>query len=164
MNEGIRWVIVGALLTLAVGCAGPTSAIQLGYADDESEPDVILGTMENRIVQLTTNIERLGKQIAALTQAPDTTNPVLRELRALDLAGWQLHQQQWILQRAHLLFTKEQLRRALETPPDKPQLLAQWTKQEQQYQTALEDLRQQRYALEQKYFQSEAQMIEQYLR
>lgn len=161
MNEGIRWVIVGTLLALAVGCAGPTSAI---IQEEGSELDVILGTLENRIAQLTTNIERLGQQITALKQAPDTADPVLRELRALDLAGWQLHQQQWVLQREHLLFTKEHLRRALETPQDRPQLLAQWTKQAQQYQTALEELRQQRYALELKYFQNEARMIEQYLR
>ncbi|MDE3052044.1 MAG: hypothetical protein KGJ48_19340, partial [Nitrospirota bacterium] len=118
----------------------------------------------NRILQLNTNIERLGKQMIALKQLPDTPDPALRELRELDLTGWELHQKQWMLQREHFLFTREQLQRVRETPEKKPQLLAQWTTQLQQYQAALAGLRQQRHSLEEKYFQVEAQVVEQYLR
>jgi prefoldin subunit 5 len=160
MNEGIWGTIVGTLLILAVGCAAPAHTVR----EESSELDVFLETLENRIGQLTTNIERLGKQMTMLQQAPDTLEPLLRELRALDLAGWHLHQQQWMLQRAHLLVAKQQLRRARETPQAKPQLLAQWTQEVQQYQTALEELHQQRHGLEHKYFEREAQVVDQYLR
>jgi prefoldin subunit 5 len=160
MTEGIRGAMVGTWLILAVGCAAPVPTLP----EEGSELDVFLETLENRITQLTTNIERLGKQMTALKQAPDTLDPVLRELRALDLAGWQLHQQQWMLQRAYLLMARQQVRQGRETPQDKPRLLAQWTQQVQQYEAALEDLHQQRHGLEHKYFQIEARVVEQYLR
>lgn len=38
------------------------------------------------------------------TQSADPVVGMLQELRALDLAGWELHRQQWILQRDHLMF------------------------------------------------------------
>ena len=159
MNERIWGAIVGILLLLAAGCLAPVSSMH----EEGNELDVIVKTLDNRILQVTTNIERLGKQMTVLNQAPDTADPVLRELHRLDLDGWQLHQQQWILQREHLLVTKEQLRRVQEAPEEKLLLMAQWTKQRQQYETVLEGLRQQRLALERKYFQTETQLVERYL-
>ena len=160
MKQPIAGAIIGSLLILVASCAGQKDTMH----QDGSELDVILETLDNRILQLNTNIERLGKQMIALKQLPDTPDPALRELRELDLAGWQLHQKQWMLQREHFLFTREQLQRVRETPEKKPQLLAQWTTQQQQYQAALAGLRQQRHSLEEKYFQVEAQVVEQYLR
>ncbi len=160
MKQAMTSAMIGSLLILAASCAGHEST----RPQDGSELDVMLETLDNRILQLNTNIERLGKQMIALKQLPDTPDPALRELRDLDLVGWQLHKKQWMLQRDHFLFTREQLHRVLETPEKKPQLLAQWTTQLQQYQAALADLRQQRHSLEEKYFQVEAQVVEQYLR
>ncbi len=159
MKQALAGTILSSLLLLVVSCAGHEATTP----QEGSELEVILETLDNRIVQLNTNIERLGKQMIALKQIPDTSDPALQELRQLDLAGWQLHQKQWILQREHLLFTKEQLHQVLETPEKKPQLLAQWTTQLQHYQAALADLRQQRHGLEDKYVRVEAQVIEQYL-
>ena len=159
MKHAIAAVMSGSLLLFAVGCAGHEKTTQ----QDVSELDIMLDTLDNRIAQLNTNIERLGKQMISLQQIPDTPDPALRELRELDLAGWQLHHRQWALQREHLLFTREQLKRVLETPEKKPQLLLQWTTQLHQYQAALADLRQRRHGLEERYFQIEAQVVEQYL-
>jgi prefoldin subunit 5 len=158
--DAIRGALACLLFTLVGGCAG---TIVVPY-EESSERDVILETLDNRIVQLTTNIERLGKQITLLQQTQDPMDPTHRALRALDLAGWQLHQQQWMLQRDHLRLVKMHLQRAREAPEEKPRLLTQWGEHEQQYQATLADLRQQRHALEQHYVQIESQVVEQYLR
>jgi len=160
MKQAIAAAVSGSVLILMVSCVGHERTTH----QDVPELDVILETLDNRIVQLNTNIERLGKQMIALKQIPDTPDPALRELRELDLAGWQLHQQQWVLQREHLLFTRDHLTRVLESPEKKPQLLAQWTTQLQQYHAALAGLRQHRHGLEERYFQIEAKVVEQYLR
>jgi hypothetical protein len=160
MTEALK---IFALILLIIGFAGCATPAGQGRATADA-PDPVLGMLDKGLTQITASIHALSQRITALQQVSDTTDPILRELRALDLSGWQLHQQQWLLQRDHLQFAKTQLRQADEHPQGKPRLLTQWSEHELQYERALEELRQQRHALERERFQVEARLIERSLR
>jgi hypothetical protein len=113
------------------------------------------------ILQLTMNINGIEKRMADLEQAGQGAEPTLRELYALDLSGWKLHQQSWMLQREHLQFAKQRLLEAKGNPNDRPHLREQWVRHEQEYERTLEDLRRQRLALEKLRLQAETRLIEQ---
>lgn len=154
-------VLVLVLIALAeTGCAGTAGPERKGTP----VPDPVLTMLTKGILQLTVNIQGLSKRVAELQKMQDATDPTLGELRALDLSGWELHRQQWRLQRDHLQFAKDQLVRAQQSSGEKPQLLGQWVRHEQAYERALADLREQRQALERKRLKVEAQLIEQSLR
>ncbi|MGH7180932.1 MAG: hypothetical protein ACREJN_03025 [Nitrospiraceae bacterium] len=63
------------------------------------------------ISQLAVNINNLNKRLAELREMPDAADPKLRELHARDLPGWNLNQQQYLLQRNHLRIAISQLLR-----------------------------------------------------
>ncbi|MEW6544312.1 MAG: hypothetical protein AB1411_11950 [Nitrospirota bacterium] len=159
LNRAIA--MLGATLILAAGgCVGP-----VGMQRDEIHPShVVVSMLDQHLNQLNANISGLEKRIAELQRMPDTPDPTVREIRALDLAGWQLHQQQWALQRDHFRLAQDQLHRAQGEPGQKPQLLAQWLAHEKEYEAALEDFRRRRYELERKRLQVEARVVERYLR
>lgn len=163
MMSEVRAAVVGILVATVVGCAG-TPGVDRKASSSADSIDSVSQMLNKGIMQLTVNVEGLTTRMAELQRLPEVTDPTLRELRALDLSGWQLHQQQWKLQLEHLLFTRKQLRLANESPADRSQLLQQWAKRQQEYERALDDLRQQRLALEQKRVQVEAQLIERSLR
>lgn len=156
-----RWLglLVVTILFVAPGCVG--TAIQR-----EAVPpaDMMLGMLDRHLTQLGANIDELDKRIANFQRLPKTDDPTVSEVRALDLAGWRLHQRQWMLQRDHLRFAQGQLQRAKANPGDKPRLLEEWNKHEQEYEAALDDFRQQRHELERKRLQVEAQLIQRDLR
>lgn len=139
-----------------VGCAGAHRT------DREQNPsgDPIIGLLSKGIMQLDVNIETLSKRMADARQASAGTDPALRELQALDLSGWQLHQQQWILQRDHLVLARDTLQRASTSSGEKAQLMDQWRRHWRLYVTAVEELRQQRHTLESKHLEVEARLIE----
>jgi hypothetical protein len=85
-------------------------------------------------------------------------------LRALDLSGWQLHLQQWILQREHLMFSVNQIQRVQANPGEKPAIWTQWTDRQQQLVKAMDDLRTQRQTLERKRFEVESQVLGRYFK
>lgn len=95
---------------------------------------------------------------------PAITDPRVQELHALDLPGWQLHQQQWVLQREHLTFAVNQIQRVRANPHEKPEILTQWTTRQQHFATALDDLRAQRRTLERKRLEVESHVLEQYFK
>lgn len=163
MMSEVRAAVVGILVATVVECAG-TPGVDRKASSSADSIDSVSQMLNKGIMQLTVNVEGLTTRMAELQRLPEVTDPTLRELRALDLSGWQLHQQQWKLQLEHLLFTRKQLRLANESPADRSQLLQQWAKRQQEYERALDDLRQQRLALEQKRVQVEAQLIERSLR
>jgi len=123
--------------------------------------DPVLGMLTKGIIQLTVNINGLDKKMADLEQAGQAAGPTLRELYALDLSGWKLHQQSMMLQREHLQFAKQRLLEAKSNPSERPRLRDQWIRHERDYEQALEDLRQQRLALEKLRLQAETRLIEQ---
>jgi chromosome segregation ATPase len=157
MKRRRLWMLVGIVLAMGVtACAGTSQA------NRETVPpeDPVIGLLSKGITQLNVNINALSKRMNDVHQASTGTDPALRELQALDLSGWQLHQQQWILQRDHLIAARESLRRASGQPGQKKQLLDQWQQHQQQYVKALEELRQERQKLENKHLEVEARLIE----
>lgn len=156
------WSIMAGVVSLGLGvagCFGPHTG-ERGPADPVHP---VMGMLHTGIEQLDANIEGLTRQITDIQGLPAPHDPILQELVALDLAVWQLHRQQWVLQRDHLWFIRDRLLRK-QAAADYRQLLAEWAEHEQRYETALEDLRQQRHTLEQKRVQVETRLIERSLR
>src|SRR5574340_814986 len=147
MNRRGLWVLVGSVLALGVAACAGTGQIQ---RDLPPPDDPVIGLLSKGITQLNVNINTVSKRMNDVQQASTGTDPALRELQALDLSGWQLHQQQWVLQRDHLVLARDSLQRASGQPEQKQQLLDQWRQHQQQYVKALEELRQQRQSLENK--------------
>lgn len=156
MTRGVAATVLIFLLMSVTGCAGATG----GGRKVDSPGNPMLGLINRDIMRLNINIEGIKKRMAEMQALPEPSDPTQSELRALDLSASQLHQQQWILQRDHLLFAKEQLKRASESQAGKPQLLEEWRQREQQYEKAVEDLRQQRVAQERKRVQVEGRLVE----
>lgn len=155
------WSIVAGIISLGLGltgCLGPSTGER-----SPADADPVVSMLHAGIEQLDVNIEGLTRQITDIRGLPAPPDPILQELVALDLAVWQLHRQQWVLQREHLWFTRERLLRKKAASANRQQLLTEWTQHEQRYEAALEDLRQQRHALEQTRVQLEARLIEQSL-
>lgn len=161
-----RWLpVVPLVLALALSSCASLPASQRDVVEPlQHTPETVMGLIDRHLAQLNKNIEGLNDRMADLKQMPDTPDPTIRELRALDLAGWQLHQQQWILQREHLQYARTHLQRATEHPNEKPQIQQEWTKHEQEFEATLDEFRQQRHALEKKRLQVEAELIDRYLR
>lgn len=153
-----QWVLVGALVMGVAACVGTSH----GERDHVTpgDPDPVIGLLSKGITQLNGNINALSKRMNDVQQASAGTDPALRELQALDLSGWQLHQQQWVLQRDHLVLARDSLQQASGQPEVKKQLLEQWRQHQQRYVNALEELRQQRQNLENKHLELEARLIE----
>ena len=151
------WMLVGIVLATGVaGCAG-TSPMDRAHVPPG---DPVIGLLSKGITQLNVNINALSKRMNDAQQASVGADPVLRELQALDLSGWQLHQQQWVLQRDHLVLARDTLQRASKIPGEKEQLMDQWRQHWQLYMKAVEELRQQRQNLESKHLELEARLIE----
>ncbi len=154
------WMCSGVLL--AAGIAACTST---GLTASRPVPsdDPVMGLLSRGITQLDINMNALSKRMHDVPQTAIGTDPGLQELQALDLSGWQLHRQQWVLQRDHLALARESLQRAVGHPEQKKQLLDRWREHQQLYMRALEDLRQQRRELEDKHVEVETRLIEQRL-
>ncbi len=154
-----RSIIIGLALLTALGCGGATAErIQPPSADP------VVEMLHQGILELTANIDELNRHIAELQQIPPTSDPRVQELRALDLSGWQLHLQQWILQREHLRFSVSQIQRVQADPQEKPVIWNQWTNRQQQFVKVLDDLRAQRQILERKRLEIESQVLGQYFK
>lgn len=151
-----RPLLIGLGLLAAMGCSGPTME-----RDGPGSGDAVVEMLQRGILELNGNIDELNHHIAELQQMP-VSDPRVHELRALDLSGWQLHLQQWILQREHLIFSVNQIQRVQANPREKPAIGTQWTNRQQQLVKALDDLRAQRQTLERKRFDVESQVLGQY--
>ena len=158
MNRHMQ-VLAGIGLSALVGCSGSPAIHQERHAVDP-----VVDMLHRGILDLEENVEELNGQIAELQQLPPVPDPMVQELRTLDLAGWQLHQQQWLLQRERLFLAVHQIQQAQAHPPQRPDLWAQWNARHQQFLTALENLRAQRHALERKRLAVESQLLERYFK
>jgi hypothetical protein len=154
-----RPILIGLGLLATLGCSGPTVT-----REGERSVDPVMEMLHQGILELNGNIEELTRHIAELQQMTPVSDPRVQELRALDLSGWQLHLQQWILQREHLLFSVDQIQRAQADSREKPTIRTQWTNRQEQFVTALDDLRAQRQALERKRLEVESQVLGQYFK
>ena len=154
-----RPIIIGLVLLAAMGCSGPTVE-----REGTRSGDPVVEMLHLGIIELDRNIDELNRHIADLQQMPPISDPRVHELRALDLSGWQLHQQQWILQREHLKFSVNQIQQVQANPKEKPAIWTQWTNRQQQFVTALDELRAQRQTLERKRLDVESQVLGQYFK
>lgn len=156
----VRWpIIFGWGLFIVVGCTGPTVEKETAQSTDP-----VLGMLHQGITELNDSIEELNRHISDLKQMPPSSDPNIQELHALDLAGWQLHLQQWILQRDHLLFSVNQIQRVRVNPQDKSAAASQWKDRQQQFVKTLEELSTNRQKLERKRLEVESQVVGQYFR
>jgi hypothetical protein len=147
--------IIGIGLLGILGCAGSPQSKNVST-------DPVEAMLEQGITELTVHIDELSKDLQQLKQMPLPKDPLLQELQGLDLAGWQLYYQQWLLQREHLLFAAEQIRKTHAAPGEKARLREEWANRHQQFVTALNDLRTQRQELERKRLDVEAKLLERY--
>jgi hypothetical protein len=154
-----RPLLLGLGLLAAMGCSGPTVG-----REGPRTTDPVVEMLHRGILELDGNIDELNRHIAELQQMPPVSDPRVQELRALDLSGWQLHLQQWILQREHLNYSVNQIQRVQADPREKPAIWTQWTDRQQQFVTALDALRTQRQTLERKRVEVESQVLGQYFK
>ena len=147
-------------LTLTMGMIGTSWA-----ASDSMHPlPSILTDIERHIAELTINIEKISDRIKFLREAPDSNDPLIQEIRNLDLRGWELHQKQWNLQLDQLRLTEELLRRVHAHPEEKSDALQTWLGKIKAFKEAMNEYRQQRAGVEVLRIETEVKLIEQYLR
>lgn len=160
-----RWhpVLISLVVLVLQACAAPRDSRDIVEPRHQT-PETVMGLLDKHVIELSRNIAGLSDRIADIKNLPETPDPTIRELRALDLAGWELHQQQWILQREHLTYARTQLQEATGSSRDKSRIREEWAKHEQAFEAAMADFRQQRQLIEQKRLQVEAQLIDRYLR
>ncbi|HEU4683443.1 MAG TPA: hypothetical protein VFS39_02950 [Nitrospira sp.] len=152
---------IGVMLVITVAACSSTASIDRGRP---SSVDPFLSLLNKGITQLDININGLSKRLNDVQQIPSGTNPLLRELQALNVSGWQLHQQQWVVQRDHLVLARNLLQQAGNDHGARAELLERWRRHVQEYGKAIEDLRRQRQDLEQQHADLEARLTEQTLR
>ena len=151
------WVIVGCMWTLSlVACEGSKETLR----DPGPGEDPVKSLLSKGITQLDMNINALSKRMDDVQKASVRTDATLQELQALDMSGWQLHRQQWILQRNHLVLARDLIQQAPTSGSERAQLLDRWHKHYEDYAQALDELRQQRQQLEQKHLEVEGRLIE----
>jgi len=154
-----RVILIGLGFLVALGCSGPTVA-----PEGQPSVDPVVEMLHRGILELNGNIDELDQHITELQTMPAVSDPRIQELRALDLLGWQLHQQQWLLQREHLMFALNQIQRVRAKPHEKLGIRTQWTTRQQQFVTVLDDLRAQRLTMERKRLEVESDILERYFK
>ena len=160
MKRRQTWKPLGLMLIVSVAACSGANRINQG---PPPSVDPFIGILNKGIMQLDININGLSKRMNEVQQAPAGGNPLLQELQALNMSGWQLHQQQWVVQRDHLVLARDLLQQADKSRGDQTNLLGQWRRHTQDYTKAVEDLRQQRQSLERKHLDVEARLVEQKL-
>jgi len=152
--------VFAMVLTLTLGIIGTSLA-----ATGEMHPlPSILTDIERHIAELTINIEKISDRMKFLREAPASNDPLIQEVRNLDLRGWELHQEQWKMQLDGLRFTEGLLRRVHDHPEEKPEALQAWLGRLKEFKAAMNDYRQQRAGVEVLRIETEVKLIEQYLR
>ena len=123
-------LVVGLLLFIG------GSWVPLAASETIRPLNLILLDLDKHIGELTINVEEVAERIEVLRAMPPSEDPVIQELRKLDLEGWELHEEQWRLQLQHLKFTEDLLKKFREGSGEKAELLKIWIDQEREYETA----------------------------
>jgi hypothetical protein len=124
----------------------------------------IITDIEHHIAELTVNIEKISDRMKFLRESPASNDPLIQEVKNLDLRGWELHQEQWKMQLDQLRMTEELLRRVHAHPEEKSQALQTWLSQVTTFKEAMQGYREQRAGVEVLRIETEVKLIEQYLR
>lgn len=152
-----RRILVCCGLVILVGCAhmNPREAHAPSH-------DPVIARLGQGIDDLKENLVRLRRHIEELSRTPPSDDPTIEELRALDMAGWRLHEQQWQAQLAHLTFALDHIRQAQAAPGSKGRLREEWLAEQERFTTTLDDLRKRRHEIERRRLQLESGLVQHY--
>ena len=150
--------VLGAVLTLTLGGVG----MSLASSDLRPLP-MMISDLERHIAELQINISKIENRIVYLKEVPTTTDPLIQQLRDLDLKGWTLHEEQWKHQLDHLRIAEDLLKEVEKAGQGKLPLLKKWEGHRQQYEEDLKAYRMQRHRIEEQRLQVEGKMIGRYL-
>lgn len=158
-------LIIGLALLTAGGCNGTVGADQVAAArQGHPRPDPVLTMLHRGVIELTESIDELKRDIADLQQLPTVSDPRVQQLHGLDLAAWQLHLQQWVVQRDRLRSAIDFIQQAQAAPHDKAALGDQWSARQAEFMNTIEELRNQRRSLEQQRADVELQVLGRYFK
>lgn len=149
------------LVVLTVILTGMANGLAL--AEEMRPLKTIISDVGKHIGELTINLAGIQKRIDFLHNLPSTNDPVIQELRKLDLQGWTVHLEQWNLQLEHLRFAEAMLQKVQTRPGKHHELKAVWRTHEDQYRASLEGYRRQRDSIEEHRLITEGHMFERYL-
>jgi hypothetical protein len=152
--------IFALVLTLTMGIVGTS----LATGEAMHPLPSIITDIERHIAELTINIEKISDRMKFLREAPDSKDPLIQEVRNLDLRGWELHQEQWKLQLDQLRVTEGLLRRVHAHPEEKSGAFTAWQNHMKEFKTAMHEFRQQRAGIEVLRIETGSELLEQYLR
>lgn len=124
--------------------------------------DPVIARLDQGITELNENLVHLHRHIADLNNTPIPDDPLIEQLRALDLSAWRVHEQQWQRQLEHLKFTSDHIHQAQANPSTKAQLREEWTREQHDYTSSLQRLRDARHELERQRFLIESQLVQRY--
>ena len=157
-------LMIGLVLTAAAaGCNGAATE-RAATERKVPRPDPVVDMLHRGVIELNENIEELKRHIAALQQMPATSDPRVQELYGLDLAAWQLHLQQWVVQRDHLVSSLNFIEQAQAAPQDKAAIGDRWSERQGEFRKTIEDLKTHRREIEQKRTDVESQVLERYFK
>ena len=158
-------LIIGLALLAAAGCNG-TVGTERAATERTGHPraDPVLNMLHRGVIELNESIDELKRDIADLQQLPAVSDPQLQQLQGLDLAAWQLHLQQWVVQRDRLLSSVTFIEQARAAPQDKAAIGDQWSKRQAEFTKVIEELRTQRRTLEQQRADVESQILGRYFK
>ena len=156
-------LIIGLALLAAAGCNGTVGTERVATERHvHPRPDPVLDMLHRAVIELNESIDELKRDIADLQQLPAVSDPQVQQLQALDLAAWQLHLQQWVVQRDRLLSSLNFIQQAQASPQDKAAIGNQWSERQAEYLKVIEELRTQRRTIEQKRSDVESQVLRRY--
>src|SRR5437016_2181786 len=98
------------LLTV-LGCMQPAMWETIARSEDP-----IIARLDQGITELNANLAHLRRHIADLNNTTVPDDLLIRQLRALDLSAWGVHEQQWQRQLEHLKFTRDYIHQAQANP------------------------------------------------
>lgn len=151
-------MIVSLALLIPTACDG-------GAVVKESrgpKPDPVITMLHQAVIELNENIEELQHHIADLKEMPIDSDPRVQELQGLDLASWELHLQQWIVQRNNLVSSLDSIQQAQRAPQNKAAIGNEWSERRVQFMKTIEELRSNRRKIEQKRTEVESKVLERY--
>ena len=157
--------IIGLALLAATGCHGTVRTDQVAAErHGHPRPDPVLNMLHRGVIELNESIDELKRDIAELQQLPAVSDPRVQQLQGLDLAAWQLHLQQWTVQRDRLRSAIDFIQQAQAAPQEKAAIGEQWSARQAEFMRTIEELRNQRRALEQQRADLELQVLGRYFK
>lgn len=162
MRERWHSVAVAIALMSLLGCADASRGARSSALPSTSP--MTLEQLDQHLAQLTTQIDGITARLEALRHTPEAADPVIRELRALDLKGWELHRAQWLAQRDHLQIARNNLQRVQTNPEERAELLGQWARHQHVFMSTMDEFRRERLTVERKRLEVESALIERALR